>query len=348
MAAPHLNSIYFYSKNCNLRCRHCWIDPTLNKAAGSDLDFYEVKELFRQGKALGMSGVKLTGGEPLLFPYFLPLIHFLRDEKIGIVLETNGTLMNQETAAALKEAAAFVSVSLDGTSEHIHNLLRLSDGSFTRTISGINHLTAQGISPQIIFSLHAKNKHDLPAMIAYAKSIGARSLKINLVRGIGRARNLEAENSLVSTVDFIHLYRNHKNGGNDSFKVLFDIPPAFKTITDMNGDGCNTCGVKGILGVLSDGTISICGIGNIVDELCFGNIRERTLADAWKHTGIVQYIREQLPDRLEGICGKCILKGLCMGKCIANTYYATGSLTSGNLFCKEAYRAGLFPENRLI
>ncbi|HPD55645.1 MAG TPA: radical SAM protein [Smithellaceae bacterium] len=346
--ASCLNSIYFYNKNCNLRCRHCWIEPDYEKSNDADLKLHEVKELFLQGKELGMSGVKLTGGEPLMLPYILLLIRFLRDEKISIVLETNGTLINEEIAEVLSQAQAFVSVSLDGTSEKIHNLLRVSAGSFTRAIQGIKYLTDKGIAPQIIFSLHKQNASDLPAMIGYAKKLGARSLKINLIRGIGRAKDIEGENNLVSAQEFLDLYRIHKDKSDDDFKVLFDIPSAFKTISDINQDRCNTCGVKGIIGVLSDGTVSICGIGNIMNELCFGNIRKRPLADIWQNTPLLRFIREDIPQKLEGICGRCLLKGMCLGKCIANTYYATGCLTGGNLFCEEAYKAGIFPENRLL
>ena len=346
--ATYLNSIYFYNKNCNLRCRHCWIEPDFEQKAENDLKLHEVKELFLQGKALGMSGAKLTGGEPLMLPYILPLVRFLDEEKISIVLETNGALINEETAQILSHAQAFVSVSLDGTTESIHNLLRISAGSFPKAIQGIKYLTDEGIAPQIIFSLHKRNASDLPDMIDYAKALGARSLKINLIRGIGRAKNIEKENNLVSAEDFVNLYREHKDKSDDHFKVLFDIPSAFKKITDINQDRCNTCGVKGIIGVLSDGTVSICGIGNIMNELRFGNIRERQLADIWENTPLLRFIREEIHQKLEGICGRCLFKGMCLGKCIANTYYATGSVTSGNLFCEEAYKAGIFPEGRLL
>lgn len=346
--ANYLNSIYFYNKNCNLRCRHCWIEPDFESGTDNDLKLHEVKDLFLQGKALGMSGVKLTGGEPLMLPYILPLIRFLHEEKISIVLETNGTLLNEETAEILSQAQAFVSVSLDGTTEKIHNLLRVSAGSFPMAIRGIKYLRAKGIAPQIIFSLHKQNAFDLPAMIDYAKELGARSLKINLIRGIGRAKDIEEENDLVSAQDFVNLYREHKDKSDDNFKVLFDLPSAFKTITGINQDRCNTCGVKGIIGVLSDGTVSICGIGNIMNELCFGNIREQNLADIWENTPMLRFIREEIPRKLEGICGRCLFKGMCLGKCIANTYYATGCLTGGYLFCEEAYKAGIFPENRLL
>lgn len=345
---PPLNTIYFYNKSCNLRCCHCWIDPRFESRNDEDLVFEEVKDLFIQGKSLGMSGVKLSGGEPLLLPYIVPLINFLRDEHINLIVETNGTLITEEIAIALREANAFVSVSLDGTTEAIHNLLRISSGSFKKTVDGIKTVVRQGITPQIIFSIHRGNQHDLPGMITFAESLGARSLKINLIHGIGRAENLATENELTSSKDFINLYTLYKDAGTDNFKVLFDIPSAFKKITDINNDGCNTCGVKGIIGVLSDGMVSICGIGNVKSDLCFGNLRTTSLSDIWEKSDVLQRIRDDIPAHLEGICGRCFLKGMCFGKCIANTYYATGSFTRGNLFCEEALQLGMFPEHRLL
>ncbi len=343
-----LNSIYLYNKNCNLRCRHCWIDPGCNNTVQGELRFEEVKDLFLQGKALGMSGVKLSGGEPLLFSYIRPLIRFLGEEKLKIVLETNGTLVDDEIAAALSEAHAFVSVSLDGSNEKIHNLLRLSSNSFRDAIRGIEVLERHGIAPQIIFSIHRKNQDNLGEMIAFARSLGADSLKINLIRGVGRAADLDGNGELTSTADFIRFHKDYQAGGAQDFNVLFDIPPAFRSITDINTDGCNTCGIKGVLGVLSDGSASICGIGNLKEELVFGNIRRRSLAEILEKTELIRFIREEIPGKLEGICGRCMLKGMCLGKCIANTYYATGSFTSGNLFCEEAAGLGLFPETRLL
>ena len=66
-----LNQIYFYlTEGCNLRCRHCWIAPKFQDEGSSypvlSLDLF--KSIVEQGKALGLYGVKLTGGEPLMHP----------------------------------------------------------------------------------------------------------------------------------------------------------------------------------------------------------------------------------------------------------------------------------------
>jgi molybdenum cofactor biosynthesis enzyme MoaA len=66
-----LNQIYFYlTEGCNLRCRHCWVAPKYQSGSNSypalDLDLF--KSIIEQAKHLGLTGVKLSGGEPLLHP----------------------------------------------------------------------------------------------------------------------------------------------------------------------------------------------------------------------------------------------------------------------------------------
>ncbi len=42
------------------------------------------------------------------------------------------------------------------------------------------------------------------------------------------------------------------------------------------------------------------------------------------------------------------MKGRCLGSCVAQNYYRSGSLWAPFWFCEEADAAGLFPPSRLI
>ena len=59
-------------------------------------------------------------------------------------------------------------------------------------------------------------------------------------------------------------------------------------------------------------------------------------------------LRERVPNRMEGICGKCILKGVCLGACRADAFVLSGSLGTPFWICQEAYEKGLFPEQRMM
>ncbi len=244
---------------------------------------------------------------------------------------------------------SFVSISLDGHNSDTHSIIRISKDAFTQSLKGIEHLVKAGIRPQIIFSIHRKNAEYIDEMTVLCKSLNAESLKINFIMKICRAETMENTSDLLTIDEYIAVYKKYcKTLKSENFEIIFDIPNAFKSIHNLQECRGGTCGIKGILGVLSDGSVSICGIGNVRKDLNLGNIRHTTLSDIWNNNKIVNQIRNNIPDNLEGICKRCMFKQSCLGKCVADNYYKTDNLFSGNIFCEEAYQRGLFPLSRLI
>ena len=110
------------------------------------------------------------------------------------------------------------------------------------------------------------------------------------------------------------------------------------------GDGCGQCGIFGILGVLGDGSYALCGIGETVPDLVFGHAARDRLEDVWNGNPVLQELREGLPSRLQGICGECLMKRVCLGNCVAQNFYRSKSLWAPNWYCEEAAKRGSFPE----
>lgn len=86
----------YLTGSCNLKCRHCWINPHFEKNAGKCLPWNELKKIIQDAKEIGLSSVKLTGGEPFLHPEILGVIKGLKEMKLGVTIETNGTLIDEE------------------------------------------------------------------------------------------------------------------------------------------------------------------------------------------------------------------------------------------------------------
>ena len=151
---PKLSQLYFYlTEGCNLACRHCWLAPKFDPAG----DRYPVLSLehfrtaIREAKPLGLSGVKLTGGEPLLHPDIMEILEIIRQQGLDFTMETNGLLCTSDMAAAIAlQKNPFVSVSLDGADEKTHDKIRGLAGAFANATNAIRHLAAAGISPQVI------------------------------------------------------------------------------------------------------------------------------------------------------------------------------------------------------
>src|SRR5208337_58239 len=99
-----LNQIYFYvTQGCNLRCRHCWISPKFQAEGQSwpSLDFDLFCSVIRQAKPLGLTGVKITGGEPLIHPRIADIIDQVRHENLALTVETNGVACSSEVSQAI-------------------------------------------------------------------------------------------------------------------------------------------------------------------------------------------------------------------------------------------------------
>jgi len=101
---------------CNMRCRYCMPeDEYVWLPRASILTFEEIARLARVFTGLGVTRVRLTGGEPLLRHGLPDLVRALkRDERIrDLSLTTNGLLLSA-SAAPLREAGLDrVTVSLD-------------------------------------------------------------------------------------------------------------------------------------------------------------------------------------------------------------------------------------------
>ncbi len=348
---PQLSQIYLYlTGSCNLKCRHCWINPAYATKLDDYLSWSKLETVFKDAKEIGLQTVKLTGGEPFLHPEIIEIISGIKSLELNVTVETNGTLIGSKEAKAIKDAEAFISISIDGPTAEFHDDLRGVKGAFEEVLRGSEFLRKAGVKFQVISCLYRKNKDTLDEMLKLANDIGANSLKINPITGIERSEIMSKHNELLSVRETLDIHDSLINHSSDSNKVaiLFDIPPAFKKLSDIKISGLETCAILNIIGILHNGRAGLCGIGEHVKELDFGDVFEHGIRKIWEENEILKQIREKIPEHIEGICGRCMFRNYCLGKCIAQTYYKTKNLFSGFTFCEEALDDGIFPESRIV
>lgn len=351
---PPLNTLYFYlTQGCNLACRHCWLapkfDPDASRYPVLPVELFETA--IREAKPLGLTGVKLTGGEPLLHPQIRTLLEIVRREELGLTLETNGVLCTPELAAEIaKSNGAFVSVSLDGADAATHEAVRGVKGAFDRALQGVRNLVAAGLRPQIIMSLMRCNAGQIEALVRLAETLGAGSVKFNIIQPTGRGERVRKASDGLEVAELIELghWVDLELARTTPLKLHFDIPLAFRPLSRIASEnGGGTCGILGILGVLPTGQYALCGIGEQVPELVFGRVGGDPLDRVWQETAVLNELRDGLPDRLRGVCADCLMKRQCLGACVAQNYYRAGRLLAPFWFCEYAEQAGRFPRARL-
>ncbi len=351
---PLTNIYFFLTAGCNLRCRHCWFVPETQEApqtrGGVEFDLFE--HIIRQATAMGVGGVKLTGGEPLLHPRIKNILELLLEENLGLMLETNGILLTPELARLLARFPSVqVSVSLDSPEAGVHEWVRGRPGCFAETLKGMAHLAEAGVPFQVIMTLMRRNREQMEAIIPFARQQGAGLVKFNIVQPLSRGEQLYASDEALSVPELVELGRwvegDLSRGA--ELPVLFHHPPAFQPLSRMIRDNsldCHRCGILGIIGVLPNGAWALCGLSEEVPELVFGHAARDRLDEVWHETPLLRELRQGLPHRLEGVCHDCLHQAVCQGSCIAQNYITTRSLWAPFWYCRQAEELGLFPPSR--
>jgi len=350
-----LQGLYFYlTEGCNLRCRHCWIGPKYQKNAEttSCLPIRLFADVVEQGLPLGLSTIKLTGGEPFLHPEINCILEAVGQVPADLVVETNGVLCTERIVTLLAECRnAFVSVSVDGAVAETHDWLRQVDGSFAAARSAIRLLTKANIRTQVVFTLVRRNHLEIPAMVNLCDDLEVESVKFNVLQPIARGEHLYDRGEALSVQEILRLgdWVVRELASQTDMRLLFDYPAAFHPLSRLFGEqACHpgNCNILGMLGVLSTGDYALCGIGANVPDLVFGHASHKRLVEVWRDSAVLNELRWGLPHRLRGICGSCLMVERCFGSCIAQNYYSKRDLWASYWFCEEADQAGLFPESR--
>ena len=135
---------------CNLRCIYCMPAQGVELREHSDiLSYEEIDKIARAAAELGISQVRLTGGEPLVRMGLPELIEMLAVIKAidDIALTTNGVLLG-EYAAELKAAGLKrVNISLDTLKPDRFRGITRGQSELKQVLDGIEAARGVGLEP---------------------------------------------------------------------------------------------------------------------------------------------------------------------------------------------------------
>lgn len=124
---------------CNIRCQYCMPAVGVQFLPRSLLlSFDHIERFVRTAVALGISKVRLTGGEPLLRPELHSLVARLRaiDGLQQLALTTNGMLLDNQIESLVSAGLQRINISLDTLSEPTFRQLTRREG-LGRVLAGI-------------------------------------------------------------------------------------------------------------------------------------------------------------------------------------------------------------------
>ncbi|MDR3087865.1 MAG: GTP 3',8-cyclase MoaA [Azoarcus sp.] len=172
---------------CNLRCTYCMPREVFGKnfvflRHAELLSFEEILRVARQGVALGVRKIRLSGGEPLLRHGIERLVEMLaglrcEDGKpVELAMTTNGTLLAKK-ARALKDAGLMrLNISLDALDEAVFKRMSGSGGLATPTtvLDGIAAAVDAGLTPLKINAVVKRgfNENEILPLIRHFRHTG--------------------------------------------------------------------------------------------------------------------------------------------------------------------------------
>jgi radical SAM protein with 4Fe4S-binding SPASM domain len=330
-AHSKLNEIWIHVTNeCNLRCIHCHLSSGIQLQ--NELTIEEIFGAIAAANELGAQRIIISGGEPLMRKDFLSIAKFSRD-KVGFVqLLTNGTLITDKIAQALKDWDIKVQVSLDGARKETNDFIR-GKGAYERTIAGIKKLVKSGVDTRLSMTLMEKNMNEIPEMAVLAEKLGIKMLHIPTPQIKGRARE-NKDSVLPSDESCIKLIKSLDGlskivGINVFLEEFWYLKIEKIQKIDLCGAGCM------LMSIAADGEVYPCA-GLHEMEFSSGNIREKSLKDMWENSEVFKELRSfsvlDIPE-----CRDCEMKFICGGGCHVDRYYAYGDLRRKSPLCGINY-----------
>jgi cyclic pyranopterin phosphate synthase len=139
---------------CNFRCTYCMPKEVFGPGyrflgRHEVLSFEELERLTRVFAGLGVSKVRLTGGEPLLRRNVDELVARLAaiDGIDDLTMTTNGSLLRRHAPALARAGLTRVTVSLDSLDDAVFRSMNDVDFPVARVLDGIDAALEAGLGP---------------------------------------------------------------------------------------------------------------------------------------------------------------------------------------------------------
>lgn len=180
------NIFFHILTQCNLKCRHCYINP---REHGRDrLSLKSIKTwLAAFSDNSHKKNLIFLGGEPTLHPDLAEAIKFARNLDFGsITVDTNGYLFNNILEKVTPDQVNTFSFSLDGATPATNDRMR-GRGSYETCVAGIREAVSKGFNTSLIYTVSSANLKELEGMVSLLKNLGVGRFFIQVIGLRGRS-----------------------------------------------------------------------------------------------------------------------------------------------------------------
>lgn len=339
-----LRTVYIDVTNvCNLKCYYCNKTTERNEKNTSFMSMTNYKNILDtivSKTSDNLPILYITGGEPLLHPNIIEMLHYAHFKGFKIFLWTNGTVVTEENIDRLKEYCNSIIVSIDGSNSLINDAIRGS-GTFDKIIETCKILQDNKVPFLLSSTPNKKNTDDLTKIYSLAYNLGARGFFLNepiFMKEDGKdiSEFFIKDISLFNKVDealakqsiLIKSWKNNQlkqHNSNEDVTIYFkDIQKCFNNPIRL--DKKKSCGA-----CLNEISINVEGIVHPCHNLHFNKFK---LGDIVSYYNIRnEYEKNELRTLEE--CKECFYWIFCLGGCKARALFYNENINSKSPDCNK-------------
>ncbi len=185
------NIFFHILTNCNLKCRHCYINKEQHGSQTLPLEIVcRWLDAFTEGDA--DANLVLLGGEPTLHPDLADIVKAAKDKGYSsVTIDTNGYLFNDIIHKVTPREVDYFSFSLDGPTADEHDRIR-GRGSFATCVAGIEAARKKGFNTSLIYTVSSGNLKGLEGMVPLVKKLSIDRFFIQVIGLRGKSAGSKA------------------------------------------------------------------------------------------------------------------------------------------------------------
>jgi MoaA/NifB/PqqE/SkfB family radical SAM enzyme len=198
------NVFFHILTNCNLKCKHCYINKKQHGANTLSLETIEAWLQVFASKNKN-ANVIFLGGEPTLHPDLSLAIK--KAKALGynsITVDTNGYLFHDILSKVDPDMVDYFSFSLDGVTRKTNDMIR-GKGCFDHCIDGIKKAILRGFSTSLIYTVSRMNLHELDRLAPFLKDLGVNRFFIQVIGIRGKSAENSRQKLQVSRKDWLEI-----------------------------------------------------------------------------------------------------------------------------------------------
>ncbi len=176
---------------CNFRCFFCHMEG-LESVTPQHADIRYVEALATAARRLGVESFKLTGGEPLLHPRIVDVVHVIRSLGMKVSITTNGYYLADYASKLAEEGVDHINVSLHSLHREVFRKITGVD-ALEKVVEGVKAASSLGLRVKLNFVvLRGLNEQELDKLIEFASRYAYR-LQVIELHPVGKGGDVFSE-----------------------------------------------------------------------------------------------------------------------------------------------------------